>query len=118
MKILKIRGYSLVEITAVAVLIGILLGGVLLMTSSTQQQAVAARVQTDLECINAAKKLWQLDNQASGTAFPTTESDRFTALLPYLQATTKLSSISNLEPAGVNYYINAININAGLTNSP
>ena len=118
MKLQKTSGYSLVEVTAVAVVIGILLGGVLLMTTSTQQQSVAARAQTDLESIDAAKKLWLLDNQVSGSAFPVAESDRFTALLPYLQATTRLSSISNLEPPGVNYYINAININAGLTNSP
>ena len=118
MKVQKTSGYSLVEVTAVAVVIGILLGGVLLMTTSTQQQSVAARAQTDLECINAAKKLWLLDNQASGVPFPTVESDRFTVLLPYLQSTRALSSISNLEPPGVNYYINAININAGLTNSP
>jgi len=114
----RCSGYSLVEITAVAVVIGILLGSVLLMTTSTQQQSVAARAETDFESINAAKKLWQLDNQVSGSAFPVAESDRFTALLPYLQATTRLSGISNLEPVGVVYFINPINVSAGLTNSP
>jgi type II secretory pathway pseudopilin PulG len=118
MNLCRSHGYSLVEITAVAVLIGILLGGVMLMTTSTQQQSMTARTQTDLESINAAKKLWLLDNQASGIAFPTAESDRFTTLLPYLQATRTLQSISNLEPAGVTYNINAINVSAGVTNSP
>ena len=109
------RGFSLVEVTAVAVVIGILVGSVCYLVGSSRSSTLTARVQTDLESINMAKRLWQLDNAYGGAAFPGTESTRFSALIPYLQAQRALTNLSDMTPSGEIYTIGPLGVAAVAT---
>lgn len=113
--VLGVGGFSLVEVTAVAVMIGILVGAVCLMVGTSRNTTLSARIQTDLESLNMAKKLWQLDNANSGAAFPSSESSRFSVLLPYLQSQRALTNLADMTPSGKTYTIGPVGTSATAT---
>jgi len=105
-------GFSLVEVTAVCVIVGILVACAYLVVGSARGTVVNSRIQTDLDSINMAKRMWQLDHEFSGAAFAASEVDRFTALKSYLAGQRALTNLGDMTPFGKKYYINDIGVNA------
>ena len=100
----KIVCFTLVEVTLVSVIMGLLIGTVYLNVSSARSKTVEARISSDLAALTLAKSFWRSDNPFS--TFPVSESARFEALLPYLQASRPVTSLESMAVSGHTYYIN------------
>ncbi len=103
-------GFTLVEMVAAVVILGILSGLLLVTVGSARDKTLQTRIQADMEMINLAKGSWQLDNV--GQTFPSSETDRFNAIKAYFSISKTFSTLADLQPPGVTYTINALGVSA------
>ena len=99
------RGYSLVEIIGVVILLVILMGVGIWSIGNNKDKATFGKITQDLARITSAKVSWRTDHPQD--AYPTDEPTRFTVLQPYLKAgLLSVPSLNAWEPPNVLYSIN------------
>jgi|APCry1669189204_1035204.scaffolds.fasta_scaffold39620_3 prepilin-type N-terminal cleavage/methylation domain-containing protein len=97
-------GYSLVEVSAVLVLAGILIAGVYYALGNFQERSLCQQVAADLHRITLAKAQWRYEHATE--VFPVTESDRFDTLRSYMKVGLQTPLLlSDIQPTGVSYTI-------------
>jgi type II secretory pathway pseudopilin PulG len=99
------RGYSMVEVVAVLVLLFILIAAGIWSFGSTQRRELASKVIQDLTRLDSAKATWRTDFPRK--QFPADETSRFQEIKPYVKSGLQtVPSLSSLQPDGVGYFIN------------
>lgn len=102
----KKRGFTLVEMVGAVVILAILVSVVVVTVGNSRERALNTRVAADMEMIAAAKHLWVVDN--NGAVFPSDEGAQFAAIQKYLPQHRSYTSLTDLQPPGVTYHINAL----------
>ena len=101
----KQSGFTLVEVISVIILMLIIGAAGIWSFGQVEQRQLNTKVANDLHLINTAKANWRSHHMRM--AFPTDETDRFTAIQPYLNVgLLPVSSLTALEPTAVTYTIN------------
>jgi type II secretory pathway pseudopilin PulG len=116
------RGYSMVEVVAVLILLFILVAAGIWSFGNSRSVELFGKISQDLARIDSAKSSWRTDHPED--AFPSDEPGRFATLQPYLKSgLMQVGALANWQPANVNYFINgelslsmATNNMAGSTN--
>jgi len=99
------RGYSLVEVVSVLILLFILVAAGIWSFGNSRNVELFGKISQDLARIDSAKASWRTDHPED--AFPSDEPTRFTVLQPYLKSgLLQVEILANWQPPNVNYFIN------------
>jgi type II secretory pathway pseudopilin PulG len=105
---MRSKGYSLIEVVGVLVLLIILMGIGIWSFGNNADAAKFGQISSDLKRISSGKTLWRTEHPTD--AFPGDDADRFVVLQPYLKAgLLQVTSLTTWAPSGVTYQINAEN---------
>lgn len=99
------RGYSLVEVLTVLVLMVILTSAAIWAFGGANQRELFSKISQDIVRIDSAKAAWRVEHPQD--AFPADEAGRFTAIQPYLKSGLKpVGTMISFQPLDVVYFIN------------
>ena len=106
------KGYSLVEVLAVIIIVTIIGAAGIWSFGLVEARQLRNKVASDLVLIDAAKGTWRAQHLRD--AFNSDDTARFAQIQPYMKVgLLPVGSLAQLEPTGVTYLINGEDVAAG-----